>query len=337
MPVPSTPPPPLVCRHFASSPICRPLPAHPLVSVHSDEWIAEQAQPGRPPKLAGLGIVATPVQGDPHDDALPLYRDAADSVVHVIRCHGVAYSDFVCGKMHASGLRVRIPRGAFPQGDSDHHLSVEDDANGREIDFWGATEPSDVPESPIDTLTAGVCPYDGDGSGCSGSTATNIATSLGAVDPHMLEQVETDPHGSLPFAIATTLLCASPAWVFPADFSDGANTNATPACRDHLDRDARPPEGVRYFLDLSDAQIDATANPPYAKAILRTLDREHFGGVVTDTNWAGAPGPALQSLRDGWERIAAEAGLPPGAHGLPLEANGIDLARDLKFCSNGTC
>ncbi len=334
----SAPPPAIHCRHFATNPMCRPLPGNPAVSPFSAEWSAEQGQPGTQPVFPTLAVVAAPAAGDRHDDALPLYRSGApDDVVHVIRCHGVAWSESTCAKTHASGLRVRIPRGSFPEGDDDHHLSIDDDAAGREIDFWGASMPSDVPDSPIDTLTAGQCPYDGDGTRCSGSTATNIATSLGAIDPHLLAAVEADPHGSLPYAIATTLLCASPEWVFPADYSDGANTDGTPACRDHLARNGRPPEGVRYFLDVSDAQIDATPNPAYAKAILRTLDREHFGGTVTDTNWSGAPGPALQALRDGWAPIAREAGLPPGAHGLPLAAAGIDLARDLKFCSNGTC
>ena len=319
--------------------MCAPLPAHPVVSPFSATWVAEQAQPGTPPRFADLAIVAAPRPNDRDDQAIPLYRDAgaAGSVLHVVRCGGVDWSATTCARQHMTEASVRVPIGAFPEGGSDHHLAIEDEAAAREDDFWGAKTPNGVPNSPLDTLTAGACPFDGDGTHCSGATATDIAASLGAIDPVTVATLEADPHGALPYAIATTLLCASTAFVFPADFSDGANTDRTPACRGHLGANGRPPEGVRYFLDLSDATIDATHNPPYAKVILRTLDREHFGGTVTDTNWSGAPGPAFQFLRDGWAPIVRAAGLPPGTRGLPMTADGIDLVRDLRFCTNGTC
>jgi hypothetical protein len=284
-------------------------------------------------------VVPDAQPGERHDNSFPLYHDPGSAgVPHVVRCGGVAYSAYVCNKFHMAGATVRVPAGAFPAGDSDHHLSIEDDAGKRELDFYGASMPSSQPGSPFDVLAAGQCAYDGDGSDCSGSTATNIASSLGTIDPAIVRAVERDPHGTLPYALATSLLCASAAWVYPASFSDGFNTDRTPACRDHLAPNARPPEGVRYFLDVSDAEIDATPNAAYDKVILRTLDREHFGGTVTDTNWAGAPGPALQSSRDGWRPVFDEAGISPDTTGgLPITTDGIDLPNVFKFCSNGTC
>ncbi|MBD5634502.1 MAG: hypothetical protein IAI49_08500 [Candidatus Eremiobacteraeota bacterium] len=314
------------------------MPAKPQISPFSTQWASAQSQPGRPLAFSNLGVVPDTGPGERDDNSLPLYRDGGrPSVPHVVHCSGVPYSAYVCDKFHMTGQIVRLPSGAFPAGDSDHHLSVEDDAGRRELDFYGVTIPSDEPQSPLDVLTAGQCPYDGDGTKCSGSTATDIATSLGTIDPQMILAGEADPHGTLPYAIATALLCASAEWVYPADYSDGVNTDRTPACRDHLARNGRPPEGVRYFLDVSDAEIDATANKPYDKFILRTLDREHFGGTVTDTNWSGAPGPALQFLRDGWAPVFREAGVPVEAHGLPVTTLGIDLSKKLKFCTNGTC
>jgi hypothetical protein len=318
--------------------MCRPLPAHPRVSPFSQTWVETQGQPDQPLIFAPLGIVPNAGPDERHDNSLPLYHDAgAASVAHVVRCGGVPWSDFVCRQNHMTDIVVRIPSGAFPAGNSDRHLSVEDDAAGRELDFIGVTDPDNTPRSPLHVNAAGQCPYDGDGTHCSGSTATGIATSLGAIDPAQVLAEEADPHGSLPYALATSLLCASPEWVYPADHSDGDNTDATAACAGHLGRNRRPPEGVRYFLDLSDDEIDATANKPYDKVILRTLDREHFGGTVTDTNWPYARGPALQFLRDGWAPIFSEAGLWPGAHDLPLTTDGIDLPKSLKFCTNGTC
>ncbi|MBD5604703.1 MAG: hypothetical protein IAI48_06375 [Candidatus Eremiobacteraeota bacterium] len=333
------PPPAIACRHFTRNPMCRPLPANPQVSPYSAAWAAQQAQPGRPPAFASFGSSTAPQPGDRSDGSFPLYADAGpgNSIVHVVRCEGVSYSAFICEKNHVAGIRVRIPRGAFPQGNADHHLSIEDDAAKTEFDFWGASAPSDDPESPLVALTGGACPYDGDGTDCSGSTATGIATSLGAIDPHALVRAEASPHGTLPYAIATSALCASPTWVYPATFSDGSNTDKTPACRDGLGANGRPPEGVRYFLDVSDAEVDATANAPYVKALLRTLDREHFGGTLTDTNWSGAPGLAFGFLRgDDWSALAREAGVS-AAGGLPMTTNGIDLAKKLRFCTNGTC
>ncbi len=319
--------------------MCRPLPKKPHLSPFSAMWITEQAQPGERPVFANLGVVANVKPGDRFETAYPLYGDPKSrAVVHVVHCHGVAYSEWLCARTHVAGLRVRIPVGAFPEGNDDHHLSIEDDAAGREFDFWGAEVPSSVPGSPLDTKAGGQCPYAGDGTGCSGSTATNIATSLGAIDPQLVLAVEHDPHGTLPYAIATSLLCNSATWVFPATYSDGDTSNDTPACAGHLGKNGRPPEGVRYFLDVSDAEVNATSNAGWVKVLLRTLDREHFGGTITDTNWSGAIGPAFAALRSAWwDPILAETPRRLFTHGLPVTSDGIDLIEKLKFCTNGTC
>ncbi len=318
--------------------MCRPLPQKPNVSPYSAAWVALQAQPGRAPEFAKLQVTFGPTRpGDSYDTSYPVYSDAgiASSVVHVVRCSGVAWSAYVCGRTKMEGARVRFPRGAFPEGNQDGHLSLEDDVAKREYDFWGASMPSDVPDSPFATLAAGQCPYDGDGTDCSGSTATNIATSLGAIDPRDIVAAEADPHGTLPSAIDAAALCASRTWVYPATSSDGGNTDATPACRGALGPNGRPPEGTRFFLDLSDADVNATSNAPYVKVVLRTLDREHFGGTITDTNWSGAPGLAFGFVRDGWSALANDR--PWFQRGLPITTNGIDLTKSLRFCTNGTC
>jgi hypothetical protein len=123
--------------------------------------------------------------------------------------------------------------------------------------------------------------------------------------------------------------------VYPATFSDGGNTDATPACKGALGANGRPPEGTRFFLDMSDADVNATSNAPYVKVVLRTLDREHYGGTITDTNWSGAPGLAFGFLREGWSALARER--PLFTRDLPITTNGIDLATKLRFCTNGTC
>ena len=51
------------CARFARSVPCAPLPSAPVVSPHSAEWAAEQAQPGKPPVLADMSVTAHPRPG----------------------------------------------------------------------------------------------------------------------------------------------------------------------------------------------------------------------------------------------------------------------------------
>ncbi len=126
--------------------------------------------------------------------------------------------------------------------------------------------------------------------------------------------------------------------MFPATYSDGSNTNGSSACSGHTYSGARPPEGTRWFIDMSDADINATNNAPYVKALLRTMDREHFGGIISDTNWSGAPGLTPQYDRGDFSFAAVEAGMPPQAYAqVPFTLNGISLRDTVKFCSNGSC
>ncbi len=328
----------LGCTHFRRNPMCARLPAAPSVSGSSALWASEQHQPGGRTNFVDFQITLTPSPNDAHDYSEPTYvLPAGSGIAHKLACGGFSWSAWSCGSSHLSGATVRVPAGAYPEGSSDHHLSIDDDANRREIDMWVAGMPNAVNGSVLTVGTAGQCSYDGDGTGCSQSTATQIATSLGAIDPTLVAAAESDPHGSLPYAISTTALCADHAFVYPAAASDGRNTDGYAACAGRTYPGGRPPEGSRYFLDLSDAQIDATPNAAYVKVVLRTLDREHYGGTITDTNWSGAPGLAFASMRGGWSAIAHAANVFGDHVTLPMTTNGIDLGSALKFCTNGTC
>ena len=330
------------CRHFRRNPMCEPLPRRPSLSPHSVEWAAEES-PGAPGVFAPLQIVVAPAhvtspELDSFDSSEPLYAPTHDTVPHVVACDaGPAYGRDLCERTHLAGATVNVPRGAYPAGNSDRHLSWDDAAAGGEYDLWLATTPDDVPRSVLHVGAAGFCAWQGDGTACSAATATNIATSLGGIDPVQLRERERDPHGALPYALGTAALCADASYVAPANASDGRNTDATAACAAHLAPGHRPPEGVRYFLDRSDREIDATANAPYVKVILRTLDREHLGGTITDTNWSRAPGLAFAVRRGDWRAIAREAGLAGDHVSLPITTDGIDVRRDLRFCATGTC
>jgi hypothetical protein len=88
---------------------------------------------------------------------------------------------------------------------------------------------------------------------------------------------------------------------------------------------------------MTDAQVNATNNKPYVLAILRTIDKQHYGGTITDTNWSGAPGLSMQYHHDPFTPQEAEAGLTGTNFQLPITVNGINLATQIVFCTNGTC
>jgi hypothetical protein len=323
--------------------MCRHLPAKPSVIGQSGSWAALEFGSGRD-SFGGLQITnaANPYL-DGYDDSEPLYRltPGGPSIRQTVSCDKQSYSPEVCGLTGINGKVINVPADMIPEGNADHHFSYDDPSNNREVDFWD----SDMPSGNGGTLHvggAGFCKWGGDGTGCSGSTATQIDTGLGGIDPVLLKSGEADSvHGTLPYALSAAAVCAdvSTNFVYPAKASDGDNTNSTSACAGHLGAGGRPPEGTRWFLRLHDADVDATNNLPYVKVILRTVDEDHFGGVVTDTNWGGAAeGLAIQFHRGNYAFAAAEAGIYYGPDVyLPVSTNGIDLARSIEFCSNGTC
>jgi len=315
---------------FAKNPMCSPLPSSPRIAPQSTAWVALQAQPGHAAQFADLSIAASG-----HDDASePVYDASAPSpndVALPLVCDGSPWAGWSCKTFHAPEF-VTLPPGAKIEGNEDGHLSLL--TATAEIDLWAAH----IAQDGMHVGGAGSCAYGGDGTNCSGATATNIATSLGGIDPATLAAVESDPHGVLPYAIAFTALCAAHEFVYPATASDGSNTDAFPACKGHLGALQRPPVGARFFLDLSDDAIDAMSNPPYAKALLRTIDREHFGGTIVDTNWYGAAGLAVQYRRGDWAPFEREAGVAVSDNvRLPFSTRGIDLRKSLRFCASGDC
>ncbi len=319
--------------------MCRTLPANPSVSPSSGAWASLEFQAGRN-AFGGLRLsnAATPFD-DPNDDSEPLDEllPGEATIVQTIACDAVSWGPSLCRSTHMQGRALNVPAGMMPEGNADHHYSYDDPSAGGEYDFWLAQRPG-APGATMHVGGAGFCAWGTDGTGCSDSTATNIATSLGGLDATLLANAESSPNGTLPYALAVAALCADPSYVYPATSSDGANTDATPACAANTSAGARPPEGTRWFLDLSDADIDATPYAPYVKVILRTLDRQHYGGLIVDSNWSGAPGLSVEYHRGNYAFAAAEASLAYGTDvSLPIATPGLDLAKHVAFCTNGTC
>ena len=325
-PAPTTAPtlPPAVGQ-FASSVFYQPLPANPAVAANSSAWAALLFQAGHsdfPPfkQLDNTAYIVNPI--------------ATTNVSLTIACNKVAWSATSCDSFN--GEKISVPATLAIQQSSDQH-AIWDTPTG-EMDGWltGTSLPASGTWS-VGSL--GFCLFSGDGTGCSNSTATNLATSLGAIDPVAVLHGEADPtHGTIGYALAASALCADTTFVYPATASDGANTNSSSACAGNTGAGQRPPEGARWFLNYTDAQINAMGFQPYMAVIYRTMDREHYGGVVTDTNWSGAPGLSVQALYGDWSFAAKEAGVSTAAGTtIPWPMGPINLAKDVEFCSTGTC
>jgi hypothetical protein len=333
----------MICVHFAANPMCHPLPANPAVSVNSTVWSLLEFQAGHN-NIGGLLVSTAKDQfTDPNDGSEPLEElvPGQATTPQKISCSAASWSAFVCGISHLQGTTLNVPADMTPAGNSDHHFSYDDASAasgvGGEYDFWLAKQPGPAGSS-MTVGGAGFCKWGTDGTGCSESTATNIATSIGGIDATVLKAAESNPNGTLGYAVASAALCADPSFVYPANASDGSNTNGSSACAGHTATGQRPPEGTRWYLNMTDDQVNATNNAPYVKVILRTMDRQHYGGVIVDTNWSGAPGLSIDYHRGDYSFAANEAGIgiSTDMH-IPITTNGIDLQSDIRFCSNGTC
>jgi len=333
----------LLCVHFASNPMCHTLPASPAVASQSSAWSSLEFGGGRN-SVGGLQIsnAANPYT-DGWDNSEPRYELPAGSstVQQTVSCDKASWSNWLCGQTKMNGKVINIPQNIQPQGGGDHHFAYDDFTNNGEQDFWDSNMPS-ANGGVLHVGGAGFCAWGTDGTNCSGSTATNIDTSMGGIDATLLHAAESDPvHGSLPYALSASEVCndVSTSFVYPATASDGDNSNSAPACAGHTGAGQRPPEGTRWFLALHDSDINATNNAPYVKVLLRTMDEDHFGGTITDTNWSGSNAGLLPQFNRGdYSFAAAEAGISYGTDVLlPITTNGINLSSAVQYCSNGTC
>lgn len=317
---------------FTSNPMCKPLPANPALSPNSAAWAALLFQAGHD-QIGGISV-GTQEESEPLD----IITQGAALLSLPLDCSKESYSAYSCSHNgNPSGTMQTLPLDTYVSQGSDHHSSHDDPVAKGEYDYWLAPYPFSTTLTSWTVGGAGFCSWSGPGTGCSGSTATDIATSLGGVDMYDLSAAEGSANGSLPYALSVSALCADSTYVYPAVSSDGANTDTSSACTSALGAGARPPEGTRGYLALTDAQIDATTNAPYVKALLRTADEQHMGFTITDTNWSGAPGLSVAYRAQPFTAQGAEIGLA-GNFTLPITTTGLpDLATIVRFCSNGSC
>jgi hypothetical protein len=227
-------------------------------------------------------------------------------------------------------LSGMLPEGATPSGCSgDCHLAFIN--NGNEYDLWATQWPPSG--QTLNVGWGGVCSLSGPGYSSCASTATGTALSQGIVRASDL-LLAAQNGGTLPYALQAAVNC-SDGHVAPFTGSDGHCSGGAP-------------QGERAYLALHDSDINATSLSAIAKALLRTVDEDHYGMIVTDTN-GGASGFSLQEEND---TTYTALGLPgpwvsqfvPEAQNEGLSVtdynnlytvtipfDGIDLQDDMKF------
>jgi hypothetical protein len=279
-----------------SSPFNTPVSANPRISPDSaaavrsfvDSWKGNDDLNFAP--RINVGVADTT-----WDYGHPIYYSQPGDPLYRIHC---AESWGTC---EIEGMQVAIPAAAEAAGGSDGHMTVIDQASGWEYDFWQVrNKPSQG--GTITISWGGRTRIDGDGLGSNG-TAAHFGGAAGVIRPAELAA------GEINHALFLVVKCTNGKSVYPA--GDGVGRS----CADMgLPNAGAPPMGAHFYLDMSDAEINAAQVPDWKRTIMRAA--AHYGLYVGDTGGGGIvieSGSSYTSFgkADPWVQIARDAGLDP--------------------------
>jgi hypothetical protein len=171
---------------------------------------------------------------------------------------------------------VRIPTAAQPAPGGDKHMTIIDQANGREYDFEHATWAPG--HRTINVWSGAEVPIGtnlGNGLG-SGATAADFADLAGLITEPELAS------GQIDHALAIDVPCTNGS-VYPATMANGQ------ACSEitTYHGGAEPALGQLMQLHMSDAQIAKFHGSAWEKTIMTAM--AHYGVYINDTMGPGAP------------------------------------------------
>lgn len=191
-----------------------------------------------------------------------------------------------------NGLKIHVPANAQVAGGADGHIGIVQ-PDGWEYDFWQASRTS----TTISGSGASRQRYDGLGivtkamiqadPTIGGQTAPYFGLHAGVIrGPELLAK-------KINHALFIVISCGSADTSFGngvqaagSSGRGGAGSFVYPAFKgDAACSGIRPPMGARFWLDLTDAQIDATTSPAWEKTIAKAM--HDYGGYMGDT---GGPG-----------------------------------------------
>jgi hypothetical protein len=270
--------------YFPTSPFLEKIPNPPTVNPSSAAWVADMNT------LGAFGFGTFNVTTDPSlNYGFPIYIDHDGTNTPVTIHCTVQYGGIDCP---VEGLTVNIDTRMVPQSggcrtascDQDFHLGLIDTAAGYEYDFWQARWP---PSNGVLTVSrGGKCLLSGNGftdpeyggpswnAGCV-ADASGTPLSMGPVRAKdLLAAVAAGGTSSLPMALNYAFACNGKVSQLPAPFLGSGDGTC----------DGYAPEGSRLYLAMHDADINALGLPAITSVMLRTMDEDHFGAIVVDTD-----------------------------------------------------
>lgn len=250
--------PPACWRPYgAGSPFNRAIPPAPRLAPESNAIVAYMGSHrwSFPTDGGGFSLRA--------EGSRPVYwSQSGDPIVKVV-CRR---EHFTCRRM-----KLHIPAGAQPQGESDGHMAVVDQALGREFDFWRAGTPE---HGQILAAAASAIPIGpGIGTGLGGEAE---AAHLGLVGG--LIRAPELAAGSIDHALSMAVQCVQRRDVWPSPVRASGDL----VCPGH---GAGPHLGSLLQLNMSDGEIAASHAPAWQQAIMEAM--AHYGIYVVDTNGVG--------------------------------------------------
>jgi hypothetical protein len=273
---PPTPPQHLPCPSFGAfragnwpggcwrpyadgSPFNQPLPHSPRVSADSGAIVS---------RLLGWNQFASAWIGtaDTSDDYWhPTYYPKDSDPEYRIHC--VVYS---CRDIE--GQAIRIPASARPAGGSDGHMTVVDQSNHWEYDFW------EVKTSPLPADGGTIVVGAGGRTRIGTSNANGLGSNANAAQWGLLAGViraQEMEAGQINHALTFVARCDNHSYVYPAR---GVGRPCSAVGESNADA---PPMGTRFQLNMSPGEIDALPVPAWKKTILRAMAR--YGLYLADT------------------------------------------------------
>ncbi len=253
-------------------------------------------------------------EGYTGDNTFPIYYVAPGDPTYTVTCFGGCGFD--------TPVSVQIPDGAYASNGADHHLTVVNLTTLRETDIFEFNEATLGGPGTANPVHGGGSLYAYSVGECVISSFTGNMnrcgnSSNGAGLP--IQPMELDPReimsGAINHVLYVAVGCAQHSAVFPAIYSDGSCGTSGPKY------------GQRLWLDLTDAQINALGDPPWATTMLKAM--HHYGWMISDNTGGGKIGFAIMDpasftvwgVTDPW--LAFWTAASPGNNYITLPAAGI--------------
>ncbi len=250
---------------YPNSPLTVPVAPNPTYTAGS-AGIINAMWGGSPTDDGRLEVSAGPPPPDSQDYSQPLYFGHAGDPQYTVSC------SMYGGGCPASGATVHIPKGAYPAGGTDHHLSVRDLVTGKDVMLWLAP----VPSGSGGTISVGwgtVISSSGNGLDAIGGTASGMSA--------LWQLRETDlAHNTINHALIVQINGeSSDGYVYPANGWDNGYFHADPW----------PMMGAHFWLDVGPPY--AAGCPQYAVSYLTALHK--YGAYQAENGAISSPMEAI--------------------------------------------